>query len=76
MNRLIRVKTFPDAKKYHLEEVEPFVLRIFMREPAKNNLANKKVLESVADFYSIPRNKLRMVTGHRGQQKTIEVLPE
>lgn len=74
MQQTIRVRAFPDARKAHIEEVEPYVLRIFVREPAKNNMANRKILAEVARFYQIPENKLRMITGHRGMSKLIEML--
>ena len=74
MQTIIRVRAFPDARKEHIEEVESYILRIFVREPAKDNRANRKILDLVADFYTIPRNKLRMISGHHGMSKMIEVL--
>jgi uncharacterized protein YggU (UPF0235/DUF167 family) len=71
---IIRVKAFPDAKKEWIEEVEPNKLRIFVREPAERNLANKRVLTLVANFYEIPQNRLKIITGHRGQNKIIQVI--
>ena len=71
---IIRVKAFPDAKKQHLEEVSEKVLRIFVREPPKDNRANKQILKIVAEHYTIPENKLRMIAGHQFQNKTIQVL--
>ena len=70
----IRVKTFPDAKKEHVEEVSPHVLRIFVRESAERNMANQAVIRAVAKFYNIPEKKLRIQTGHRMQNKTIAIL--
>lgn len=74
MQTIIRVRAFPDAKKEYIEETEPHILRVFVREPAKDNRANRKILDLVADFYTIPRNKLRMISGHHGMSKMIEVL--
>ncbi len=74
MPTIIRVRAFPDAKKEYIEEVEQHVLRIFVREPAKDNRANRKILDLISDFYTIPKNKLRMISGHHGMSKMIEVL--
>ena len=71
---IIRVKAFPDAKKFHIEETAPQTLRIFVREEAQRNMANTAVLEAVADFYKIPRNKLRLISGHQGQNKMIQIM--
>lgn len=71
---LIRVKAFPDAKKQHIEEVSPQVLRIFVRESAERNMANRAVIKAVAAYYSIPEKSLVITTGHRAQNKTLLIL--
>jgi hypothetical protein len=71
---IIRIKAFPDSKKPLVEESAPNVLRIFVREPAKDNQANRAVIKAVAQFYSLPENKLRLISGHRALNKMIEIL--
>jgi uncharacterized protein YggU (UPF0235/DUF167 family) len=71
---LIRIKAFPGSKKPSLEETAPQVVRVFVRETAERNMANEAVLKAVAEFYSIPRNKLRMISGHRGLNKIVQIL--
>lgn len=71
---LIRIKAFPNAKKPTVEETAPQVLRVFVREDAQQNRANDAVIRAVADYYSIPRNKLRMISGHQKQGKIIQIL--
>ena len=73
MNELIHIKVFPDAKRQSIEQTADRTLRIFVREPAERNQANKKVLELVADFYNLPKNRLRMITGHRSLKKIIQI---
>lgn len=70
----IRIKAFPESKKPAIEAVEEKVLRVFVRESAQNNQANKAVIRAVAAYYNIPENKLRMIFGHRGLNKTIQIL--
>lgn len=71
---LIRVRAFPGAKKQHVEEVEPFVLRVFVRESAERNMANRAVIAAVAGYYGIPANRLSIRTGHRSMSKTLLIL--
>jgi hypothetical protein len=73
---LIRVKTFPDSPKQSVEQIEPYRLRVFIREAPKNNQANKKVLLIISEFYEIPVNKLRILTGHRSPNKIIQILED
>jgi uncharacterized protein YggU (UPF0235/DUF167 family) len=71
---LIRIKAFPQSKKFSIEETAPQVLRVFVREDAQENRANDAVIRTVADYYNIPKNKLRMISGHRQQNKMIQIL--
>jgi len=71
---IIRIKAFPNSKKPAIEETGPKVLRVFVREDAKQNRANDAVIRAVADYYDLPRNKLRMISGHLRQNKMIEIL--
>lgn len=72
--KLIRIKAFPNAKKPAIEEIAPQVLRVFVREDAQQNRANDAVIRTVAEYYNLPRNKLRMISGHHKQSKIIQIL--
>ena len=69
----VRIKAFPGSKKAHIEEVAEMVLRVFIKEPAQNNQANKAVIKAVARFYTIPEEKLRIIAGHHGLNKTTQI---
>jgi uncharacterized protein YggU (UPF0235/DUF167 family) len=47
---LIRIKAFPNAKKFAIEETAPQVLRVFVREDAQQNRANDAVIRAVAEY--------------------------
>jgi uncharacterized protein YggU (UPF0235/DUF167 family) len=70
---LIRVQAFPDAKKEAVIEAAPGKLRIFVREPAQNNLANRRIIQLVAAYAGAPVRCVALVTGHRSPNKTLEV---
>ena len=71
---IIRVKATPGAKKFSVQETGPKILKISVREEAEQNEANDAIMQAVADFYSIPRNKLRMISGHKSANKMVRVL--
>jgi len=68
----IRVKAFPDAKKEHVE-VDGERLRIFVREPAQDNRANKRIAELVAQYHGIPVDAVRLISGHHGPNKLFSI---
>lgn len=71
---IIRVKAFPGSKKDHVEETGEKVLRIFVREAAQDNQANRAVIRAISEYYTIPENKLRLISGHHGLNKMIQIL--
>jgi uncharacterized protein YggU (UPF0235/DUF167 family) len=61
------------AKKEEVEEAGDGRLRIAVREPAKQNLANRRVVELVARHYRVAPGKVRLVSGHHSPSKILSV---
>jgi uncharacterized protein YggU (UPF0235/DUF167 family) len=73
---LIHIKAFPDASRDHVETTEKGDYRVFTREPAKDNRANKRVLLLIQNYLHLESSKMRIIRGHRGTSKIIEILDE
>ena len=71
----IKVFVTPGAKKESVEG-KGDALRISVREPATQNLANTRVRELIALREGVPLGKVRILTGHRSQSKMISVTSE
>ncbi len=65
---LIKVKVHPGAKKEKVERKEDF-LEIWVKEEAKNDEANRRVLEILKEMYG----RVRLVRGRRSRLKIFEV---
>lgn len=46
---------------------------ISVKEKAKNNMANRKVIEILAKHFGVGTNKVRIVNGHRNPSKLLVV---
>ena len=57
----LHVSVTAGAKVEKLEKTRENYFKISVREPAERNLANKRVLEIVADYLKIPTNKIRII---------------
>lgn len=68
----IKVLVMPDAKRERVEE-KGDTLRISVREPASQNLANVRVREIIAMRVGKPVGKVRILTGHRSRVKMISI---
>ncbi len=69
----IKAKVTADAKKEVLGQVAPDHFKISVREPAKQNLANTRVIDLLAGHFSIPRGKVRLISGHHSPSKLFSV---
>lgn len=69
----VKALVTPDSKKESLTETSKDRLAISVREPARQNLANSRVVELVARHYSVPRGSVRIISGHHSPSKLLSV---
>ncbi|MCM8779226.1 MAG: DUF167 family protein [Candidatus Omnitrophica bacterium] len=65
------VKT--NSKKEKVEKIDEKTLRVYVKEPAKENRANKAVIELLSDYFQIPKAKISIVAGIKAKYKLIEI---
>lgn len=69
----ISVRVVAGAKAEKVERLTKGRLRIFVKEPAKQNLANKRVLTVLAKHLKLPTNKLRLISGTHTPAKLFSI---
>ena len=69
----VKVRVIAGAKKEAFEEMSKDHFKIAVREPAERNLANGRIIELVAMHFRTPKNKVRIVSGHRSQSKILAI---
>ncbi|MEK7612916.1 MAG: DUF167 domain-containing protein [Patescibacteria group bacterium] len=69
----ISVRVIAGAKREAVERLAKDRLKISVKEPAKQNLANRRVRELVAAHLKLPATKVRLVSGHRSPSKIFSV---
>jgi uncharacterized protein YggU (UPF0235/DUF167 family) len=69
----IKVKVIPDAKKEKFEQKSEELFEISVKEPAKRNMANKRVQELIARYFGIMKGEARIISGHRSPIKIISI---
>jgi len=72
----IRVKVQAGAKKEELRQESHDHFLILVKEKAERNQANKRVLEILAEFFGLPKGKVRIVNGHQSPTKLLIVEKE
>lgn len=71
---LIHAKIYADAKKDEVVKTSDTSYDIYVREPREENRANVRMIELLARYFVIPRNKVRILTGHHQPSKIIDIV--
>lgn len=70
----IFIKVKPKAREARVIKIDEAHFNVWVKEPARDSMANEAVLEALAEWLDIAKNRLEIVSGQRGKQKTIEIL--
>lgn len=69
----IRVRVAAGAKKESFEQVSEDSFLVSVKEPAEQNLANRRVLELVAEHFGASPRQIRIISGHHSPGKILSV---
>ena len=69
----IKVRVLAEAKKENLTKVSKDHFSITVKEPAKQNLANRRIIEMIASHFRIPVRQIRIISGHRSPSKILSL---
>lgn len=72
----LTVRVTPRARQRRLEQAADGTWRASVPEPPEDGRANAAVIELLADHFDVPKRSLRIVRGHTGRQKVIEMSSE
>jgi len=70
----VKVYVFANSKKEKTRKIKKDVFEVFVREPAKQNMANKRVMEIISDKYGVGKGQIKLITGHRSPNKRFEIM--
>lgn len=69
----IKVRVTPAAKKESFRKKSEDHFEISVKEEAKQNMTNRRVVEVVAKELGVPKEKIRIISGHRSPSKILSV---
>ena len=68
----LRVKVSPNDKKEKVEKTASG-LQVYVREPAKEGKANKRLVEVLAKYLGVKKYQITILSGKRSKYKMVEV---
>ena len=69
----IRVRVSADAKRESLEQTADDSFLVAVKEPAEQNLANKRMLEIIATHFGVSPKQIRIISGHHSPGKILSI---
>ena len=69
----IKVNVKAGAKRESVIKNADNRFEISVKEPAKQNLANKRIREILAEFYAVDIGNIRLINGHHSPRKLYAV---
>jgi uncharacterized protein len=69
----ISIKVKPNSKENQVEKKGPNQLLVKVKAPPRENRANQEVIETLAEYFHIPKSRISIVTGLRSKQKVVEL---
>ncbi len=70
----ISVIAHPNAKRPRIEKDLLDTLHVYVNQPPLEGKANSAVIESLADYFKVKRNKVLLVSGHKSKAKVFEIM--
>ncbi len=69
----IKVWVKTKAKAEYLEKKKEDFYLISVKEKAERNMANSRALEVIALYLKVPKNKIKIISGHHHPHKIFSV---
>ncbi len=69
----ISIKVKPNSKENQVEEKGPNQLLVRVKASPQENRANQEVIETLAEYFHIPKSRISIVAGLRAKQKILEL---
>lgn len=69
----LNIKVVPKSSRNLIKE-KAGVLTVYTTTPPEKGLANKAILELLANYFQVPKNHVKIVVGHGTRNKIIEII--
>lgn len=70
----IHIKAFTSQKKEEIFERKPGYFDVFVREKPEQNMANRKIVELVAQYFGVSVSNIKIISGHHKPTKILSVV--
>lgn len=69
----ITIQAKPSAKEAKIEKVDETTYRVFVKEPPVKGMANRAIIDALADYFDTSKDSVRITSGYTARTKVIEI---
>ena len=70
---LVKVIAHPNAKRPRIDKDLLGDLHVYVNAPALEGKANKAIIDSLANYFTVKKNKVVLIFGSKSKRKVFEV---
>ena len=70
---LIKVKAFSNSKEDKVVKKNEDSFDVFVEAEAERNMANKRIIELLAEYFNLPQAKVKMIKGFKESSKIFDI---
>ena len=63
----------PNSKVAKIEKVDETTYRVFVKEPPVSGMANRAIIDALADYFDTSKSAIRIASGYTTRTKVIEI---
>ncbi|MCM8784033.1 MAG: DUF167 domain-containing protein [Candidatus Omnitrophica bacterium] len=72
MKIFVRAKI--QAKEERVEREDETHFQVYVKSPAREGKANQRIIELLSEYFSLPKSRLKIISGFKSRNKLIEIL--
>jgi uncharacterized protein len=69
----VSITVKPNSKRREVEPIGPNQLVVKVIASPRENKANKEVIETLAEYFDVPKSRVWIVSGLRSKKKVLEI---
>jgi uncharacterized protein (TIGR00251 family) len=70
---LIKVKAKPKSKKEGVKKLAENYFEVRVNAPPEKGRANERIRELLAEYFNLPKSKVKLVRGETSKEKVFEI---
>jgi len=71
----IRVRAKPRSKREGVRRLSPDLFEVRVAPPPEGGRANERIRELLAEFFKVPKSRVKLLKGETSREKLFEINP-